>query len=269
MCKKKKSNIGKDSDNEVVDFVGKITTQNASKGSWLADSGSTVHLTDNINDLINVRDSSKRIEWGGGKFLTSKAVGDDILEVNGVKAKIKDVSCVPNFNRKIISITRMLELGGILEGEGNEVSVKNKNIKITFKKLNDDSLFYLHNISKVDCVYSSYIKKMDINRAHEILGHINKNQLIQTSKIYGIELTGDLMVCEGCSLAKSRSKCIKKATENKSKRPGERIFIDTSGPFSKTIKGNRYWIKIVDDYSRYSWSIFVKKKSELPDLLSV
>ena len=265
VCKKKRTNISRDSDNEEVDFVGKITTKISPKESWLADSGSTVHLTENIEDLINVRDSSKRIEWGGGKFLTSKAVGDVILEFNGVKAKIKDVLCVPNFNRKIISITKMLEFGGILEGEGDEVSINNKNIRLSFKKIKSDSLFYLYNITKIDSVNVSDIKKMDINRAHEILGHINKNQLIQTAKINGIELTGKLMVCEGCSLAKSRAKSIKKITENKSERPGERLFIDTSGPFSKTIKGNRYWIKIVDDYSRYSWSRFVKKKSELPD----
>ena len=67
-----------------------------------------MHLTGNIEDLINVRYSSKRIEWGGGKFLTSKEVGDVILEFNGVKDKIKYVLCVPNFNRNIFSITKMI-----------------------------------------------------------------------------------------------------------------------------------------------------------------
>ena len=33
----------------------------------------------------------------------------------------------------------------------------------------------------------------------------------------------------------------------------------------KSLIGNRYWIGVVDDYSRSSWSFFTKKKSQLPN----
>ena len=44
---------------------------------------------------------------------------------------------------------------------------------------------------------------------------------------------------------------------------GERLFIDISGPYPKTNKGNKYWIKIVDDYSRFSYRKFMESKSDI------
>ena len=45
--------------------------------------------------------------------------------------------------------------------------------------------------------------------------------------------------------------------------PGERLYVDISGPCKQTYVGSKYWILFVDDFSRKSWSFFVTTKSAL------
>jgi hypothetical protein len=50
---------------------------------------------------------------------------------------------------------------------------------------------------------------------------------------------------------------------SKATQPGERLCTDISGPYKKSISGNDYWILVVDDYTRKSWSFLVKRKTQL------
>ena len=45
----------------------------------------------------------------------------------------------------------------------------------------------------------------------------------------------------------------------KSVTSGRKDFVETTGPFPEILIGNSYWIGVVDDYSRYSWSFFTEK----------
>lgn len=110
-------------------------------------------------------------------------------------------------------------------------------------------------------------KVIDVNEAHEIFGHIHEQALKDTAIMMGFKLVVKMKVCEGCALAKAKAKPVKKYTDNKSSKPGERIYIDTSGPFKKSLGGNTYWAKIVDEYSRFSTSKFVKLKDEVGDVV--
>jgi transposase InsO family protein len=56
------------------------------------------------------------------------------------------------------------------------------------------------------------------------------------------------------------TKSVKKFTDLIVTKPGERLYIDTSGPLPKTLGGNNYWVKIKDQYSGMSWNSFVKQK---------
>ena len=82
-----------------------------------------------------------------------------------------------------------------------------------------------------------------------------------------MKLTGTLRPCEGCCLANSRAKSVRKTTDTRATEPGERLFVDTSGLYSESVAGNRYWIQIVDDFSQKGWSKFRKSKVDLPKVV--
>jgi len=107
--------------------------------------------------------------------------------------------------------------------------------------------------------------EMDINLAHDSWGHQSEGLLKKTAKIYGIKLTDTLKACEGCCLAKAKQKAVSKTTTTVADKPGIRIFVDQSGPFSDTWDGKQYHRQAVDDYSSFGWCRIGKAKSGLAD----
>ena len=83
------------------------------------------------------------------------------------------------------------------------------------------------------------------------------------SRIYdnlGVKLTGALNSCDGYSRSKEKARTFRKKTHTKASKLGERIFVDTTGPYPDILIGNRYCIGVVNNYSLYSCSLFMKTK---------
>ena len=104
---------------------------------------------------------------------------------------------------------------------------------------------------------------MDINEAHDIFNHLGPEVLRKTCKNLGIKLTGTFQSCPGCMYAKAKQKKLNKLSKVQATKPGERLFLDTSGPYPQSLGGNTYWLKIVDDFSRKNCNFLLKKKSEV------
>jgi hypothetical protein len=74
-------------------------------------------------------------------------------------------------------------------------------------------------------------KSLDINDAHDVCAHKGEALLKKTYKRLGVALTGTLTPCEGCGYANAKVKAVSKTTTVKATKPGERLFLDTTGPF--------------------------------------
>ena len=64
------------------------------------------------------------------------------------------------------------------------------------------------------------IKSIDINLFHDQQGHQSEQLLRLIVQMYGIHLTGKLMSCEGCAMAKAKQKNVAKTTQTKTTEPG-------------------------------------------------
>ncbi len=102
---------------------------------------------------------------------------------------------------------------------------------------------------------------LDINIAHGLLGHPDMRTVRSMASKHGWTLTGSGQPCGLCALAEARAKAIPKSTLTKAKVAGERLFLDISGPYSDSLNQNKYWLRIVDDFTRYSWDCFLPAKS--------
>ena len=84
-----------------------------------------------------------------------------------------------------------------------------------------------------------------------------------TTENMGIKLTGKLGPCEVCAQAKIRqSNEPKKKQKQVPSRPGYRIFMDISSFKHESMGGKRHWLIAVDEFSDYSHSFFLRKKSD-------
>ena len=107
-------------------------------------------------------------------------------------------------------------------------------------------------------------RTMDINVSHRIFGHPSEATSKSTAKQYGWKLTGNFDKCDECTLAKIRQQNLNKEATHSSKK-GERLYIDISSIKRRSYGGSKFWVLIVDDFTKMKWSIFLKNKSELTD----
>lgn len=74
--------------------------------------------------------------------------------------------------------------------------------------------------------------------------------------------------CEECSWAKAHA-LPHKPSPSRSSSPFHLLFLDVWGPaHTKTLKGNMYYLSIVDDYSRFIWIFPFTTKSLVANIVS-
>nr|GFB36117.1 retrovirus-related Pol polyprotein from transposon TNT 1-94 [Tanacetum cinerariifolium] len=75
-------------------------------------------------------------------------------------------------------------------------------------------------------------------------------------------------LCSSCELGKAKRKSFHTKLTPSSKRRLQLLHIDLCGPMRvASINGKRYVLVIVNDYSRYTWTHFLRSKDETPKVL--
>ncbi len=105
-----------------------------------------------------------------------------------------------------------------------------------------------------------------VNLWHQWLGHLNFQRLHKFSKlsrVVGIlKLLVTTHVCGDCMMGKQHKARISKESSTRSIRKNEWINYDLCGPFLKaSLEGSKYIMVFIDDFSRKSWTFFMKVKN--------
>nr|GEZ91271.1 retrovirus-related Pol polyprotein from transposon TNT 1-94 [Tanacetum cinerariifolium] len=75
-------------------------------------------------------------------------------------------------------------------------------------------------------------------------------------------------LCSSCELGKAKRKSFHTKLIPSSKRQLQLLYMDLCGPMRvASINRKRYVLVIVDDYSRYTWTHFLRSKDETPEVL--
>ncbi|GFT04117.1 retrovirus-related Pol polyprotein from transposon TNT 1-94 [Trichonephila clavipes] len=104
---------------------------------------------------------------------------------------------------------------------------------------------------------------------HQRFCHVNNDYLVKTSKNDSVRgfprLTdNDKTHCIPCKLAKSKRVSLKKTGAVRSKRPLELLHMDLCGPMpTESQGGNKYFLSIIDDYSRKVTVFPIRNKSDV------
>ncbi|GFV31984.1 retrovirus-related Pol polyprotein from transposon TNT 1-94 [Trichonephila clavipes] len=104
---------------------------------------------------------------------------------------------------------------------------------------------------------------------HQRFCHVNNDYLVKTSKndsVKGLPRLNDngKTRCIPCKLAKSKRVSFKKMGAVRSKRPLELLHMDLCGPMpTESQGGNKYFLSIIDDYSRKVTVFPIRNKSDV------
>jgi hypothetical protein len=105
------------------------------------------------------------------------------------------------------------------------------------------------------------VVRRNVNYLHHLMGHANLDSIQRTSTYYGTKCVGDMTPCAYCALAKIKQNLVPKTTSSRGNSPGYRLFVDISCSLDPSYGVSRYWVLIVDDFSRFHWSYFLRAKS--------
>ncbi|GKE69639.1 retrovirus-related pol polyprotein from transposon TNT 1-94 [Tanacetum coccineum] len=108
---------------------------------------------------------------------------------------------------------------------------------------------------------------------HRLLSHLNFDSINLLSKndtvidIPKLKFVNDHL-CSSCELGKAKRKSFHAKSTSSSKRQLRLLHMDLCGPMRvESINGKKYVLVIVDDYSRYTWTHFLRSKDETPEVL--
>nr|GEY39034.1 hypothetical protein [Tanacetum cinerariifolium] len=108
---------------------------------------------------------------------------------------------------------------------------------------------------------------------HRRLSHLNFDTINLLSKndiVIGLSKLKFVKdhLCSSCKLGKAKQKSFQTKSTPSSKRRIQLLHMDLCGPMRvESINGKKYVIVIVDDYSRYTWTHFLRSKDETSEVL--
>jgi hypothetical protein len=94
---------------------------------------------------------------------------------------------------------------------------------------------------------------MDINEAHHDMGHMGEAALRKFLNHHNIKATGKFQNCISCMKWKGQNKAASKVATNTATYPGQRLYIDASGPLPLPMGRKEYWLKIRDEFKQLQW----------------
>ena len=255
---------------------------------WVCDSGADYHMSGDITLFESLSDIPTKFyvkqikgevsitKWGVVRLYTDKGKG-----VRGA-LELHEVLYLPGMRVNIFSLQRIRDKGEcsfafegkphpeklipILNKEGQQIATMRETLKgrptLVCLELN------VPGEMKGEVLGG---KGISMELLHKRLGHTSQGgmeRLVREQMVRGLEegMKGDFGMCRGCKMGKSSEKTHpRKSQEYRATEPLELVHTDIAGPFKpKAVGGGggQYNLVVIDDFSRKSWTIPLRKKSD-------
>nr|GEV09619.1 hypothetical protein [Tanacetum cinerariifolium] len=240
---------------------------------FIVNFGCSKHMMGNLKLLINlVEKFLGRVKFGNDQIVPILGYGD---LVQGA-ITIKWVYYVEGLNHNLFSVAQFCDA----------------DLKVAFRR----STCYIRNLKGNDLLTGSHgtdlysITLQDTNSPnpiclmakatssqarlwHRRLSHLNFDTINLLSKndivagLLKLKFVKDHL-CSSCELGKAKQKSFHAKITPSSKRRLQLLHMDLCGPMRvASINGKIYVLVIVDNYSRYTWTHFLRSKDETPEVL--
>ncbi|KAL1535775.1 Retrovirus-related Pol polyprotein from transposon TNT 1-94 [Salvia divinorum] len=229
---------------------------------WIMDSGCTFHICSHRSWFQNLEMSQGSVILGNDQTCEVKGIGDINLKVLDVSIKIlMGVRYIPKIKRNLISLGLLESKGCSFNSESGVLKVM-KNSRVILEARRKNSLYYLMAETLTGSVNSAQSSSLDF--WHARLGHVGEKGIRQLEKQGAIEVRDSegLKKCESCILGKAK-KLSFPSGRHTSTGPFMYAHSDLWGPSQvESLSGGKYFMSIIDDYSRKVWVYILKDKSQ-------
>ena len=240
---------------------------------WYIDSAASVHMTFDEEGMTDFVPTSRDVFLGDDFTLPATGTGNMRVPIydasRGVRhLKLHEVLYVPGLKKNLLSVPAMTKMGAevLFDNEKCTVSKDGQDIIIGHKV--GDKLYKVNN--KPEYATLSLSKPASIELWHQRLCHLNYNSIerLSTGEIatgISCSLNGETSDgCEPCVMGKMHKLPFPKESTTRSTQLLELVHSDLCGPMEVDSKGgSKYFLTFTDDYSRYTTTYFLQKKSEV------
>ncbi|GJY84958.1 retrovirus-related pol polyprotein from transposon TNT 1-94 [Tanacetum coccineum] len=240
---------------------------------FIVDSGCTKHMTGNLKLLCNfVEKFLGTVRFGNDQFAPILGYGD-LIQGN---VTIKRVYYVEGLNHNLFSVGQFcdadLEVAFrkstcfVRDLQGNDLLTGNRGTDLYTISLQETT-------SSTPICFMAKASPTQAWLWHRRLSHLNFDYITLLSKkdivtgLPKLKYVKD-QLCSSCEMSKAKISSFKLKDVPSSKGRLNLLHMDLCGPMRvASINGKNYILVIVDDYSRYSWTLFLRSKDETPEVL--
>ena len=180
---------------------------------------------------------------------------------------IKDVLVVDALKHNLLSISQLCDRGYNITFEPNLCLVSNSvtiETVLVRKRVNN---VYMLNVSCITSSMNFLLTRGEESwLQHRRLAHIHMYHLKASKELVvglpKLKFERDKL-CEACQKGKQTKSFFKPLNVISTSRPLELLHMDLFGPLrTMSLGGNYYGLVIVDDYYRFTWTLFIATKDE-------
>ena len=236
---------------------------------WYLDNRASNHMTGNRKYFKRIDESvTGKVRFGDDSRIDIKGKGSILFySKDGGKKLLADVYYIPDLKSNIISFGQATEAGCDVRMRDEYLTLRDKDGKLITKAKRSPNRLYkvIIDIVTERCLQLSI--PSESARWHARLGHIGRESMrsmINKELVDGIpKIAIEKNTCSSCLLGKQARHPFPQATSFRAKRALELIHGDLCGPITPiTPSKKRYIFVLIDDYSRYMWSILLGEKGE-------
>ena len=251
-----------------IDKLDVMSTEDEDN-TWYLDNGASNHMTGHREKFKNLDESiTGQVKFGDGSLVHIKGKGSVKMACrNGEERELKEVYYIPTLRSNIISLGQLSEEGNRVVLDGDMLWVYAADGKLLIKVKRAPNRLYKLCIkgARGECLLTK--REEETWLWHIRLGHVNFQAMQMMSKkqmVCGLpSLVQSKEVCSGCLMSKHARKPFPSQSNFTAKIALELIHGDLCGPISPaTPAGNKYFMLLVDDYTRMMWVYMIKNKTE-------
>ena len=256
-----------------VTIAFKAKTEYNGQAGWCVDSGATSHMTNNKQFFSSLQGINSSVYLADKSVIAATGIGDgfvDCVTPTGIqKVHLEEVLFLPELDDQLISVKKIIKKGLEVNFKNGAWFVFQRN-DIVAEIIDDDDLFRL----KVQNQETARTVKKEacIHQWHRRLEHRDPaaiKRLVNEDLATGIKISrfSEEVTCEECIKGKLSQKKFTPVQE-RYEEPLQLVHSDVCGPMQKKIPNeNRYFLTIIDDYSRFTVVRLMKTKDEVTNII--
>lgn len=239
---------------------------------WLLDSGATHHITTDLQNLSlhQPYHGGDDVVIADGSTVPITHTGFKSLPTNTRSLDLHNVLYVPNIHKNLISVYRLCNANRVsVEFFPASFQVKDLStgVPLLRDKTKDELYEWPMTVPQATAMLTSSSSKATLSSWHSRLGHPSSSILNTIVSAFSLPVSSTsqkFLSCTDCFINKSHKLPFSNSTITSS-RPLEYLFSDVWSSPLLSLDNYKYYLIIIDHFTRYTWLYPLKQKSQVQD----